>query len=276
MPAPIPSFPSSARATIRRVLLALLALPLLSLPLLLLLAPEDTHDHPRYMTLRHPYPTHARSSPPSALVVPLGTDVPVGAGPGLLEGGGGGGGEVGDDEETQEEAVAKEREAQKGEEETEKMRAKEEEHKKDNRKEKEQASSSSSSSSSWPPPSWAWPLHADHVAYGAKRFGIQFPPTAPSSSSTCTGGEGEEVDFTLVSQTSPDRLWMLGHICQRWQGPIILAVFTRGYTAEHDAMVDRIYCPQACLLRVRPPPPGDGEGEGIWGSPDQFPVNALR
>lgn len=299
---------ASSRATIRRSLLVLLAGSLLSLPLLLILAPDNTHDHPHYMTLRHPLPMQPRPPPPPSLEVPLGTEKPMigGGEAALLDGGGdiGARGEGDEGQEKQEEAVAKERETQQGEKETEKMRAMEEEQedkvvdgkkegeKQQNEEEKEQQGPSSSSSSflsssssSWPPPSWAWPLNEDHQTFGAKRFGIRFPASSAVASTSCTGGGGkegekaaEEMDFTLVSQTSPDRLWMLGHICQRWQGPIILAVFIRGYGPEHDALLDRIYCPQARLLRVRPPPARQGEEEedSVWGSPDQFPVNALR
>lgn len=31
----------------------------------------------------------------------------------------------------------------------------------------------------------------------------------------------------MVSQTSPDRLWMLAHLCRRWEGPFVLAVFVQ-------------------------------------------------
>ena len=33
-------------------------------------------------------------------------------------------------------------------------------------------------------------------------------------------------DVTLVSQTSVERLWMIGMICERWPGPIVVAVHT--------------------------------------------------
>eukprot|EP00592_Proboscia_alata_P008638 CAMPEP_0194354854 /NCGR_PEP_ID=MMETSP0174-20130528/2867_1 /TAXON_ID=216777 /ORGANISM="Proboscia alata, Strain PI-D3" /LENGTH=687 /DNA_ID=CAMNT_0039123899 /DNA_START=348 /DNA_END=2411 /DNA_ORIENTATION=- len=36
----------------------------------------------------------------------------------------------------------------------------------------------------------------------------------------------QEIEHTLVTQVSEDRLWMLGHHCARWPGPISAVVFT--------------------------------------------------
>ena len=38
------------------------------------------------------------------------------------------------------------------------------------------------------------------------------------------------VDFTLVTQASAERLWMLDHICQRWHGPIVISALR----ADHE------------------------------------------
>ena len=37
-------------------------------------------------------------------------------------------------------------------------------------------------------------------------------------------GSPENIDFTLVSQCSFNRIWMLRHICKRWTGDIVIAV----------------------------------------------------
>jgi len=42
-------------------------------------------------------------------------------------------------------------------------------------------------------------------------------------------------DFTFVTQASPERLWMLEHICQRWRGAIVVAVHTVGGHFERAA-----------------------------------------
>ena len=39
------------------------------------------------------------------------------------------------------------------------------------------------------------------------------------------------VSFTLATQSTPERLWMLKFVCQRWRGPIVIAVYTDGTTA---------------------------------------------
>jgi hypothetical protein len=41
----------------------------------------------------------------------------------------------------------------------------------------------------------------------------------------------EPFSFTLVTQSSPERLWLLRETCQRWTGPIVLAVYVRSADA---------------------------------------------
>lgn len=141
------------------------------------------------------------------------------------------------------------------------------------------APTSTSPSSIWPPPSWAWPLDPDHEAYGRDMFKIRFPPSAAASNATCTGAGSldEDLDFTLVSQSSPDRIWMLPHICERWEGPIIVAIFMHGFTAEHDAFMANLKCPQLQCLPVHPSVPASSSiPASVWAAPNLYPVNALR
>lgn len=75
---------------------------------------------------------------------------------------------------------------------------------------------------------------------------------------------------------------MLPHICQRWEGPVVVAVFQAPPLSVDDEAMER----EAALLRqahegcggraklvvVRPP-----SGSKVdWASPDAFPVNSLR
>lgn len=62
-------------------------------------------------------------------------------------------------------------------------------------------------------------------------------------------------------------LWMLSHICKRWGGPIIVAIFMHGFTTEHDTFIANLDCPQLQCLRMHPSVPA---------SPNLYPVNALR
>jgi hypothetical protein len=41
------------------------------------------------------------------------------------------------------------------------------------------------------------------------------------------------VDFTLVSQCSSDRLWMVGEVCKRWKGNIVVAVSGLKHSLHH-------------------------------------------
>jgi Glycosyl-transferase for dystroglycan len=57
----------------------------------------------------------------------------------------------------------------------------------------------------------------------------KFFETAPSCHAKL---EPNDVDFTLVLQSSLDRLWLMQHHCARWTGPISLAVYV-GYQTKN-------------------------------------------
>lgn len=48
----------------------------------------------------------------------------------------------------------------------------------------------------------------------------------------CTPISPSEISFTLVTQASDERLWMLIEHCRRWAGPISLAVYTNNSTED--------------------------------------------
>ena len=86
------------------------------------------------------------------------------------------------------------------------------------------------------------------------------------------GGQQEEIDVTLVTHATLERLWVLPMICERWRGPISVAVSVNDKFVQYDL-------PKECE-RIR-----DGKQvRGLvrvvpmeWGSGDtQYPVNKLR
>eukprot|EP00750_Incisomonas_marina_P000542 INCI10413.1.p1 GENE.INCI10413.1~~INCI10413.1.p1 ORF type:complete len:394 (-),score=47.78 INCI10413.1:125-1306(-) len=99
------------------------------------------------------------------------------------------------------------------------------------------------------------------------------------------GADAPEENFsvTLVTQSSPERLWLMRETCVRWTGPIVLVVFERSEealsTGAHllipmpdgsTAAVGEDVCPQAHVIQYFP---GDYGEDPMTSS---FPVNRLR
>ena len=93
----------------------------------------------------------------------------------------------------------------------------------------------------------------------------------------------EMFSVTLVTQSSPERLWLMRETCVRWTGPIVLVVFERSEEAlssgEHlripmpdgsTAAIGEGVCPQADVIQYFP---GDYGEDPMTSS---FPVNRLR
>jgi hypothetical protein len=145
----------------------------------------------------------------------------------------------------------------------------------------------------WPPPSWAWPLDKGHLAEGAEKFGIHRRRPSWASSPTETpekeqadeiqegtciqsGESKENLDFTLVSQASAERLWMLPYICQRWQGPIVLAIDMVGFTSEDEDLLSSSRLQHCLQLHVVRFPPTSTKKEGEKTDRPPYPINTLR
>jgi Glycosyl-transferase for dystroglycan len=85
----------------------------------------------------------------------------------------------------------------------------------------------------------------------------------------CTAVSISEVDFTLVTQLSSERIWMMGQHCQRWgKHPISIAILSN---RTHDGVwkyLMELGCqPDQVTLNVAP----------AWQyPPEDYPVNALR
>lgn len=77
---------------------------------------------------------------------------------------------------------------------------------------------------------------------------------------------GCPINFTLATQATAERLWMLGWICQRWEGPIVIAVYTdHSYVVRKDPM-----CGDRVDYRVTSAP------EHVFKKHNLYPVNKLR
>ena len=93
------------------------------------------------------------------------------------------------------------------------------------------------------------------------------------------GCEGERIDswksisFTLVTQTSENRLWMLEEFCSVWQGDLSVAVFTNRTSYSIIERVKNMGCSIERVNVILLPPEGHHMGEEAL---QQYPVNKLR
>ena len=63
----------------------------------------------------------------------------------------------------------------------------------------------------------------------------------------CSRLESDQVSITLVTQCNEDRLWMMEHHCQRWPGPISLAVYTRKPQRVIEERLQKMNCTKTNL-----------------------------
>jgi hypothetical protein len=89
---------------------------------------------------------------------------------------------------------------------------------------------------------------------------------------TCAAiGAAENVEFTLVTQLSANRLWMMEHHCARWPGPISAAVFATGGegTLSEDDVLEQLVSLGCETDRLTV--------QTVSGySEEEYPVNVLR
>jgi hypothetical protein len=84
----------------------------------------------------------------------------------------------------------------------------------------------------------------------------------------CDNVNAEDIDFTLVTQLSNDRLWMMKHHCDRWKSQISLAILTnRTYDNIEQELVDLGCNTSALSLQVL--------SSKLYPA-DDYPVNVLR
>jgi hypothetical protein len=105
------------------------------------------------------------------------------------------------------------------------------------------AALSSSSSSTYSTPSLSLsrnskPITFDKPYKDLTFADIPFQATASHAPRCDAPLESADISFTLVTQVSEDRLWMLTQHCQRWPGPISVAVFTDLSIGELELQLD--------------------------------------
>ena len=95
-----------------------------------------------------------------------------------------------------------------------------------------------------------------------------YTPHAPSCSEPL---EAQEVSFTLVSQLSNDRLWMIPYHCERWgDNPISIVVFTDRTAADVKSELISNGCSEESLT-IRTVKRSQFDPDGT-----EYPVNLLR
>lgn len=116
---------------------------------------------------------------------------------------------------------------------------------------------------------------AAHTIFELSLFGTKSPsdfqlytPHAPSCSEPL---EAQEVSFTLVSQLSNDRLWMIPYHCERWgDNPISIVVFTDRTAADVKSELISNGCSEESLT-IRTVKRSQFDPDGT-----EYPVNLLR
>lgn len=96
---------------------------------------------------------------------------------------------------------------------------------------------------------------------------LSYPPFEQYSENApiCTDLSPDDITFTLVSQCSDDRLWMMKYHCERWKNhPISLAVYTNRTQQEIEQELVTLNCLDVTVSTLRA------------GAVEDYPVNELR
>ena len=105
-----------------------------------------------------------------------------------------------------------------------------------------------------------------HVTHDVPRPMNLLFETHATEAPVCTKIPTEEVSYTLVSQCSDNRLWMMEHHCERWSGPISLAVYTNQTQQFVEQQLQIMRCSVSTMtLQIHP-----------VDSLVDYPINALR
>jgi hypothetical protein len=96
-------------------------------------------------------------------------------------------------------------------------------------------------------------------------------PICSTNESNAPPLDAKDVDYTLVTQLSSDRLWMMEHHCQRWghDHPISVAIFTN---ETLDVVLDRLVGEFSCHTAQLTVQVLDSNTYPV----DEYPVNVLR
>ena len=102
-----------------------------------------------------------------------------------------------------------------------------------------------------------------HSSQGAfQRYSVDAPECSPLNA--------DNVSFTLVTQTSVSRLWLMKYHCQRWgpTNPISIAILTNQSASVVKKQLIQLGCHPAMLAVQTLPPIDEGDSN--------YPINALR
>ncbi|KAH8054948.1 hypothetical protein JL721_10365 [Aureococcus anophagefferens] len=114
-----------------------------------------------------------------------------------------------------------------------------------------------------------WPYGARRPPTDARNpFPSLRAPVAPADAPLSAEPAACGLDFTLATQASVERLWMLDHVCRRWAGPVVVAV----------------YGPRGAPVPAAPAACGAGRVEFVerlvdakrYADHNAYPVNELR
>lgn len=100
---------------------------------------------------------------------------------------------------------------------------------------------------------------------------IDYPPfrERTDNAPVCSAISSSSIDYTLMTQMSDDRLWMMKHHCKRWgPHPISIAVFSNETRSQITDRLEEWNCTQSSLsVEVI---------DSSLYSAEDYPVNALR
>lgn len=82
----------------------------------------------------------------------------------------------------------------------------------------------------------------------------------------CTKVDSKDIAFTLVTQLSDERLWMMRHHCEGWKSDVSLAVFTNRSKQEVEQQLKALGCSRLAVNVL---------GKSAFTTGD-YPVNVLR
>jgi len=125
----------------------------------------------------------------------------------------------------------------------------------------------------WPIPIGKIPKNTNTI--NLKKEGLSLNETSTNNefqtisnlAPVCNPLKPEDIHYTLATQVSTERLWMVPQHCKRWKGPISVAVFTSESIGEiHKKIGDGCETGQLRIQTIS----SEGVEEG------EYPVNALR
>eukprot|EP00977_Amphora_coffeiformis_P023229 scaffold12617_cov172-Amphora_coffeaeformis.AAC.3 len=108
-------------------------------------------------------------------------------------------------------------------------------------------------------------LEKTEASQGRRAMDLMFQ-THSTDAPVCTSVSENNVSFTLATQCSDTRLWMMKYHCERWSGPISLVVYTNRTLQQVEGELNDMNC-QNEDLRVQIHP-----ADNLV----DYPINTLR